>query len=293
MRSRLGTKSRYSSALLLLALFEIQTPEPAFADSESFPAWIEAVERSDVYSRAEGIVEAVLVDQGDFVEAGAPLLRLRNDLKKLAVDIANAELVKADTLLDQARDRMERVAQLSDRGTTSNVALFEAQTDLALAQAEKALAGAELKIAQTNYRETVIRAPISGYVEDPRVGLGSLIEFSSGDPPLFEIVNLDRLRIVFDIPYTVWADKRLSENRTSVAHSDFGPFRAMTETGDAVLASFSLTGSAAWVDGEAGSIRVWADLDNADHTLLPGMHVVVASADDIAPRSSPVGHSKK
>ena len=207
MLSTLVTHRPVLSATVFAVLFGVHAPDQVSAGGSEFEGRIEAVERSDVYSRAEGIVEEVLVEQGDYVEAGTPLLQLRNDLEKLAVDAASAELAKAEALLLQARDRLERAAQLSTRGAATEVALLDAETTLALAEAERALAETELEIAQTNYNDTLIRAPISGHVEDPRVGPGSLVEFNSGDPPLFQLVNLDRLRVVFEVPYSQWVFK--------------------------------------------------------------------------------------
>ncbi|WP_068333934.1 efflux RND transporter periplasmic adaptor subunit [Ruegeria profundi] len=275
MLSTLVTKWRLLLVAVFATLFGFHASDPAFAGGTEFEGRIEAVERSDVYSRAEGIVEEVLVEQGDYVEAGTPLLRLRNDLEKLAIDSAKAELAKASAILLQARDRLERAAQLSTRGTATEVALFEAETNLTLTEADRSLAETALEIAQTNYEDTLIRAPISGHVEDPRVGPGSLVEFNSGDPPLFQIVNLNRLRVVFEIPYTQWISGMNGDNSRSDASSEASAFRVQTETGQVLRDSIPLTGSAVWFDEQNGKIRVWADLKNPDHTLRPGMKVVV------------------
>ncbi|NOD62360.1 MULTISPECIES: efflux RND transporter periplasmic adaptor subunit [unclassified Ruegeria] len=275
MLSTLVTHRPVLSATVFAVLFGVHAPDQVSAGGSEFEGRIEAVERSDVYSRAEGIVEEVLVEQGDYVEAGTPLLQLRNDLEKLAVDAARAELAKAEALLLQARDRLERAAQLSTRGAATEVALLDAETTLALAEAERALAETELEIAKTNYADTLIRAPISGHVEDPRVGPGSLVEFNSGDPPLFQLVNLDRLRVVFEVPYAQWVSGLNTSNTLSEELSNSGRFRVETEIGRVLPNAIQLTGSAVWFDENSGEIRVWADLENPDQTLRPGMKVRV------------------
>ncbi|NOD93589.1 efflux RND transporter periplasmic adaptor subunit [Ruegeria sp. HKCCD4884] len=275
MLSTLVTHRPVLSATVFAVLFGVHAPDQVSAGGSEFEGRIEAVERSDVYSRAEGIVEEVLVEQGDYVEAGTPLLQLRNDLEKLAVDAARAELAKAEALLLQARDRLERAAQLSTRGAATEVALLDAETTLALAEAERALAETELEIAKTNYEDTLIRAPISGHVEDPRVGPGSLVEFSSGDPPMFQLVNLNRLRVVFEVPYSQWVSRLNTSNTRSGELSNSGWFRIETETGQVLADAIMLTGSAVWFDENSEKIRVWADLSNPDQTLRPGMKVRV------------------
>ena len=279
MLSTLVTHRPVLSATVFAVLFGVHAPDQVSAGGSEFEGRIEAVERSDVYSRAEGIVEEVLVEQGDYVEAGTPLLQLRNDLEKLAVDAARAELAKAEALLLQARDRLERAAQLSTRGAATEVALLDAETTLALAEAERALAETELEIAKTNYADTLIRAPISGHVEDPRVGPGSLVEFNSGDPPLFQLVNLDRLRVVFEVPYAQWVSGLNTSNTLSEDLSNSGRFRVETEIGRVLPNAIQLTGSAVWFDENSEKIRVWADLSNPDQTLRPGMKVRVTSMD--------------
>lgn len=283
MPSTLVTNWRFLLVAVFATLFGLHAYDPAFAGGTEFEGRIEALERSDVYSRAEGIVEEVLVEQGDYVEAGTPLLRLRNDLEKLAVDAARAELAKASALLLQAGDRSERAAQLSTRGTATEVALFEAETNLTLAEADRSLAETALEIAQTNYEDTLILAPISGHVEDPRVGPGSLVEFNSGDPPLFQLINLNRLRVVFEIPYAQWVSKMNGNQTGSDVSSEADQFRIISETGQVLRESIPLTGSAVWFDEQSGKIRVWADLENRNHTLRPGMKVRVTpseSSDD-------------
>lgn len=277
MLSTLVVTRPFLSSTVLVALFWAHTHEQASAGGAEFEGRIEAVDRSDVYSRAEGIVEEVLVEQGAYVEAGTPLLQLKNDLEKLAVDAAHARLAKAEALLLQARDRLERAAQLSTRGAATEVALLDAETNLALAEAERALTETELEIAKTNYDDTLLRAPISGHVEDPRVGPGSLVEFNSGDPPLFQLVDLNRLRVVFEIPYAQWFSGMNGDNSRSDASTKASAFRVQTETGQVLRESVPLTGSAVWFDEQSGKIRVWADLENPDHTLRPGMKVRVTS----------------
>lgn len=275
MLSTLVITKPFLSTTVLVALLWAHSPEQASAGGAEFQGRIEAVERSDVYSRAEGIVEEVLVEQGDYVEAGTPLLQLRNDLERLAVDAARAELAKAEALMLQAQDKLERAAQLSTRGAATEVALLDAETNLALAEVERTLAETELEIAQTNYEDTLIRAPISGHVEDPRVGPGSLVEFNSGDPPLFQLVNLNRLRVVFELPYAKWVSGLNTTNTRSEELSKSGWFHVETEIGQVLSEAIRLTGSAVWFDENSGKIRVWADLENPDQTLRPGMKVRV------------------
>ena len=261
-------------ALVVLVLFSGAVTAAPY----EFDGRIEAVQQADVYSRAEGIVEKVLVTQGDYVEAGTVLVRLRNDLEALRNASATASLAQAEALLTQARNKLSRAERLSSSGSVTEVTVLGARTELALAEAERDLAQHALDLAQTEFDDTFIRAPISGYIEDPKVRIGSLVEFSSGDPPLFMIVDLNPVRLIYEVPYA----QRLS-HAARVGSDDTGQLLATVELevlathGQTLTSGLHPTASSAWVDPETGTIRVWATIDNADGTFLPGMQVTVRS----------------
>lgn len=116
----------------------------------------------------------VLVFQSDYVEASDVLVRLYQDIAALAVAAAEASLARSEAVLIQAQGKLGRVERLSATGVGSEVALIEDETGLAL--------------AETALADTVIRAPIADYVENPLVRVGTLLEFDVGAPPLFQIV---------------------------------------------------------------------------------------------------------
>lgn len=256
-----------------------------------FDGHIEAVQQADVYSRAEGIVEEVLVTQGDYVEAGTVLVRLRNDLEALRIASATASLAQAEALLTQARNKLLRTERLSSSGRVTEVTVLGARTELALAEAERDLAQHALDLAQTEFDDTFIRAPISGYIEDPKVRIGSLVEFNSGDPPLFLIIDLSPVRLVYEVPYA----QRLS-HAARVGSDDTSQLLATVELevlatdGQTLTSGVRPTASSAWVDEETGTIRVWATIDNLDGKLLPGMRVTVRS--EMRPRNAEEGQSE-
>ena len=260
------------------SLWVMALPSPSPADTLTFQGHVEAVHQADVYSRAEGIVVEVMAQQGVFVEAGTPLVKLQQDLAELEVDLKEAKLSQADALLQQAKDRLRRAERLSSTGAASDVATNQARTELALAQAQHALARTEVTLAQTALADTVIRAPIDGYVEDPRVRVGSLLEFSSGDPPLFQIVNLDPVRVVYEVPYT----SRLTYARQSDAQGAASipediSIQILASDGQVLRSNVVPDATAVWVDPETDTIRVWATIGNEDGVLRPGMQITVLS----------------
>lgn len=274
---------RFWGALVLASAASVSaTPDAALAETLEFDGRIEAVHQADVYSRAEGIVAEVLVSQGDYVEAGTPLVRLQSDIAALSLASAEAELARTEALLTQARSRLARADRLATSGSASDVTLQQARTDLALATADRDIAETARTLAETHLNDTVIRAPIAGYVEDPKVRVGSLLEVNSGDPPIFQLVQLDPLRVTYEVPYA----ERFAAQEGKGAQSD-AAFLARVQLqvalpgGPVLVERAAPDASAAWVDPTLGTIRVWATVENADGLLRPGMTVRVRS--EIAP----------
>lgn len=97
-----------------------------------------------------GVVETVRVRAGDSVAAGQELARLR-------LDEADAQVVQAESLLEKARRDLGRVERLADE----RVATLENVQD---ARTAATLAAAQAKVAQFNRRHAVITAPSAGRI---------------------------------------------------------------------------------------------------------------------------------
>ena len=196
-----------------------------------------------VTAEVAGRIEALPVSSGGRVQAGDVIARLDREAQEIAV--ARARLV-----LDDARDRRERVGRLQASGTATELQIREA--DLALRQAELALREAEYALSRRD-----VRAPIAGWVGILVVEAGEQVTAAS------EIAGVDdRARIVVDF--------RVPER-----------FVGRIGPGDAVhlrslaLADLALTGVVAAldsrVDAASRTIRVQAEVDNAADALRPGM----------------------
>ena len=269
------TASRF--ALLAVVILVAWTVRPA-AEMLEFDGRIEATTQAYVYSRVEGRVAEVYAVAGQEVKAGELLARLEDDLAHLAVDLSAAELMRAEALVARAMAQLARAERLSQSGAGSGVRLEEAGTDLALARADRRAAQVQLDQARTALAETEIRAPVAGFVEAPRAVIGAILEFDAALPPLFEIVQLDPVRVVYAVPY----DERLAQlDRTGA-----GTARALLDRvrldlvradGMMLVQGARPGGTSVRVDPETGTLDVWADIPNPEGVLRPGMTVIVRS----------------
>lgn len=90
----------------------------------SFVGSVEPARRSVVESEVEGLVTEYLAEEGQRVEAGAPLAKLRTRLAEIALDAARAELkLRAEELREQKNgSRPEELAQARARVASAQAA---------------------------------------------------------------------------------------------------------------------------------------------------------------------------
>lgn len=199
-------------------------------------------------SKVAGIVEEILFDEGQWVAAGATLIRL--DASELIADLAEAR-----ANLVNARQLHERAEKLFK---TRNIAESRVEELVAqLASAEAAVRGQEAKLA-----EYTIRAPFEGRLGLANISVGALVR--PGDP----ITTLDDTRVLkvdFDVPETAIA--RIARGQTIVASSP-------------AFADRRFTGEVATVDSRVDpvtrAITIRAHLPNPDEIIRPGMFLTVA-----------------
>lgn len=190
-----------------------------------------------------GRVAAVEVASGDFVEAGAPLVRLDAEAEEIALD--RARLTEAD-----ARTALARSQELRRSGAINEVTLL--QSELAAEQARLAVRDAELAL-----EHRVIRAPFEGWVGILGVDVGDQVGTAT------EVATLDdRSRILVDF--------RVPER--FVGQVKVG---APVSARPLALAGGALEGEVVTLDSRVSpdtrTLRVRASLDNAADVLRAGM----------------------
>ena len=157
------------AACLLALPASAQTPEP-------LTCLLTPERTSDIGSDRTGIVRAVEVERADFVEKGAPLVRIDTQ-------IAEADLRVARINIAALQERLGRSEGLLERNLISRDEIESMRTQLAIAMSDEAR-------AQTEVDRAVIRAPFSGYVADIAVSVGELI----GPQPLVRLIEVSTLR---------------------------------------------------------------------------------------------------
>ena len=185
------------------------------------------------------------MNANSLVEKGDILLRLDDRTERLSLDIAQANR-------DQAQATVTRFEGLHSNGSAvvTDVALYEAEIALRLAQTDVALAELALE------NRTIV-APISGRVGLSDVNVGD--QLSGGD----SIVTIDdstTLLATFEVP-----------ERSIGLLAKGKPVSVSTPTYVGRIFEGSITAFDSRLDSITRSATVEAEIDNSEGLLLPGM----------------------
>lgn len=215
----------------------------AVAASYTGTAALEPRAESQVVAKTSGVALAVLVEEGQRVTAGQPLVRLDPDRARLAVAQSEAQMRKLEN--DYQRAQKLVVQQL-----VSAASVDQLRYDLENVRAQYRLATLELSY-------TTVVAPISGMIASRSIKTGNFVQINT---PIFRIVDNSRLEATLNVPERELATLRAGQPVTLAA--DALPGQSFTGTVDRI---------APVVDSGSGTFRVVSAFDGAAHALQPGM----------------------
>lgn len=172
------------------AVITVQSMERAGALEASGVA--APVAEATLSTRLMGTVTEVLVQEGDAVAAGQPLLRI--DARDLVAKASQAEAMQmeAEAVLREAELHAERMRVLYAEDAAPKALLDGAETGLSRARAGVQAARAGVAELGTLRDYSVVRAPFSGTVVGRMVDPGS---FAAPGTPLLVVQDASRLRV--------------------------------------------------------------------------------------------------
>lgn len=157
-------------------------------------ASLEAEKEAEVLARVSGLVAAIMVEEGDAVREGQPLLRIENDEYRLRVEQAAART-------RQVAAAFERLSQMRAEQLASEQEYETARADLASAEAEEGL-------ARLNLSYTTVAAPFDGVVTQRLVDPGRNISIGA---PLFRVVSVQPLLARVHVPSREFRQLQLNQ----------------------------------------------------------------------------------
>jgi RND family efflux transporter MFP subunit len=142
----------------------LATAEPAAGSERSFTGLIGARVQSDLGFRLPGKIVERLVDAGQEVEAGQPLMRIDDTDLRLALTAKLNAAAAARAAAVEAEADERRYARLLDDGWAPRQRYDQARAALDTAQARLAAAEAEARVAENETTYAVLTADADGTV---------------------------------------------------------------------------------------------------------------------------------
>ena len=145
-----------------------------------------------------GRVTAVLVEPGEWVRAGQPLLVIDRSVQtqQAQSSAANVEVARADANLAQAN--LDRALQLVERGFISKADIDRLTATRDAAVARVRVAEAQLGERRARNAQLSLVAPAAGLVLDRNVEPGQVVG-AGGGTPLFSIARGGEMEALFDV----------------------------------------------------------------------------------------------
>lgn len=167
------------------------------ARQREFVGRVRAIERVDLRARVEGVLRERRFVEGGAVAAGDVLFVIEPDRFEATLDLARADVAKAEATLADAVAQLQRARDLSRSQNIAQSALDQRVADEARARAQVLAARAQQRQAELALGHATIAAPIAGRIGEAALGPGNLVGPASG--VLATIVAQDPVHVVFPV----------------------------------------------------------------------------------------------
>jgi RND family efflux transporter MFP subunit len=219
-----------------------------------------------------GRITEISVDEGGSVAAGAVVIEIDPERRRLELAAGRAQLAQAQANYEKERRNTERIRKLRTQNVASDQQLEEAETALSLARSRVDAQRAALGVSERALADASVTAPFAGMIARRAVQLG---EFVQPGKPLVELVALDPLEVVFSLT-ELDTERVRPDQRIDVTVGAF-PDRVF----HGVVKFISPT-----VDPATRTLRIKAEIDNDEGHLRPGLFARVSLG--VSPRSGVV-----
>jgi len=234
---------------------------------------VEAIQTVDLRARVEGFLEQINFKEGDDVPSGKLLYVVEQApyLAKVAVD--KAQVAQAEAELARANHQLKRLRSALAASIPA-MDLDDAVAAQLRAEAQIAMAKANLNRSLLDLGYTTIKAPINGRIGRTAYTRGNLVGPTS--KPLARIVQMDPIRVVYSISDNNLAAIQTALNDAAEGQRHFALVPRLRLANGTIL---DTKGRIDFVDNEmdpsTGTIAIRAEFDNSKNLLIPGQYVNV------------------
>ncbi|MCH5226338.1 MAG: efflux RND transporter periplasmic adaptor subunit [Muribaculaceae bacterium] len=237
----------------------------------------------EVRARVEGYLEKMLFDEGTYVEKGQTLFIIDPLLYKANVESARARLNKAKAQALKAERDLNRIKPLYEENAASQLDLDNAVAAYETSHADVVIGEADLTQAEMVLGYTSVKSPISGYISERNVDIGTLVG-PGGKSLLATVVKTDTVRIDFSM--TALDYLRSKERNVNIGRKDstrnWDSYVTVTLADGREYPNKGIVDFAEpQVDPQTGTFSVRAEMPNNNRELLPGQFTRVKMLLDV------------
>lgn len=225
---------------------------------------IEGQTTATISAKISGRIEQVMVQDGQQVKLGDPLVKLESVELSNSVRAAQDAVAKAQVNYDLAMTDYNRYQKLYSVGAVSEQALDSAAAKVKTAQADLSSATASQNSAQQQYGYGIITAPVDGVVSNVTATIGQVV---SPGAALMAVQDINQVYAVVNIEQKDLGLVKIGQPADVTVDA----------YGDKVFA-----GTVDLMNPEAGTanrmFRTKIKIDNADSSLKAGMFAKIQLA---------------
>ena len=237
-----------------------------------FPGKIRAQQFVEVRARVEGYLEKMMFAEGTRVNKDQVLFIIDPKQYKAQVDRAEALVAKNKAIALKAERDLARIKPLFEQKAASQLDLDNAVAAYESAKADVNVSEANLTEARLALSYTTVRSPISGYISERHVDIGTLVG-PGAQSLLANVVKSDTVLVEFkmtDLDYQKSKARNVNLGQQDTSRH-WNPYVTITLADKSQYKYKGIVDFAdPLVDAKSGTFSVRAEMPNPERELLPG-----------------------
>lgn len=235
---------------------------------QEFPATVKGIQDVDIYPQVSGTVNEVKVSEGQAVTKDQELFIIDPIPYEAKLEKAKANVASAEAELSSARFNREAKVSLYTSKATSKYESVKADNACKVAEANLNLAKAELKVAQEDFNNTVVKSPVDGKLGMSSVRQGALV--TANTTPLVTVSDNSYVHAYFSLTESMVLFLR-KNSKLSESDND-ADFEIKFKLADGTMYDKlgDVDAESGIVDSSTGAITFRAKFPNPDGVIRSG-----------------------
>lgn len=254
----------FHAALLAASMtIPVWSAEPVTASGMLVP-----LEEIQIGSEERGLI-IWMAEEGAIVGKGEPLVKLRDNLERLEVDLRQAQLAGSKYQVERYKKDYEAAKKLNEQKIVNDEDLRAKELNYLLSQAQRDQTEAQLKSSIEQVEMKVIRSPTSCVVIHHFKKPGEILLVSAAVENVMKVVHLDSLYMLA-FPDAQHAGKVYVGQKAEVQVPLYGERKL---AGEVVFVD-------PVIDAASGGFRIKVLIPNPKHEIKAGLHGTVTLLPD-------------